>query len=122
MERVAFCSFDRPLLSTWIGLHTKLDAAARAAGGRADLSLATALLWARLLVGELAGLDEEAKTVLTDAPPRLEDGVCELRGADIRRIFHAKGEQEGGEASRRLGCGRSPRRALHARRAGAIVL
>jgi hypothetical protein len=85
MERVAFCSFDRPLLSEWIGLHTKLDADARAAGSPADLALATALLWGRLLVGELAGLDEEAKAV-SDEASRQGAGAAVVEGTVVRAL------------------------------------
>jgi hypothetical protein len=66
MERVAFCTFDAPLLGDWIDLHQRLEPdPRRRTPGR--LALDAALLWQRLLHGNLDGLDGDAKALGEEA-------------------------------------------------------
>lgn len=66
MERVAFCTFDSALLGGWIDVHKRLDPVAptKTAGG---VALSAALLWQRLLKGDLVGLENAAKDLGEEA-------------------------------------------------------
>jgi hypothetical protein len=62
MERVAFCTFDSELLAGWIDVHKRLDPVAPA-----GVALSAALLWQRLLNGDLAGLEIAARDLGEEA-------------------------------------------------------
>ncbi len=85
MERVAFCTFDRPRLDEWVALHAALAAEAEAASPGPDLSLDAARLWARVLQGDFAGLEVAAKT-LADEASRTGDAAALIEATIVRAL------------------------------------
>lgn len=84
MERVAFCTFDSALLAGWIDVHTRLTplAQTKTLGG---VALSAALLWQRLLNGDLAGLEDAAKDLDHEAS-RLGAAACVVETAVLRAL------------------------------------
>ena len=86
MERACIAALDAPQLAIWAEVHAGLPAAAGVAGAASgggpvgaprsvggdtgagtDVSLRSARLWLRLLAGEAAGADSEAKQIFEEA-------------------------------------------------------
>lgn len=67
MERIAFHTFNRPLLGEWTALHATLLADGAAEESAASISLAAARLWDRLLAGDTEGLDKAAEQLSNQA-------------------------------------------------------
>jgi hypothetical protein len=86
MERVAFCTFDRPHLSAWIELHSRLADRGAVTRGPENITLSAARLLERLLIGETAGLDTHAKNVF-DAASQQSAGAEVIESTVIRSLL-----------------------------------
>ncbi|HVY37182.1 MAG TPA: helix-turn-helix transcriptional regulator [Polyangia bacterium] len=85
MERAAFCTFDRKLLDEWIAAHAALDPQAKAVAPEPDLSLPAARLWARILHGDVAGLEGAAKSLAEEAS-RAGDAAALIEATIVRAL------------------------------------
>lgn len=85
MERVAFASFDGPMLAAWIDLHASLLAPAANRDDAGDVVLASARLWQRLLAGDIEGLDAAGRD-LSERASRVAAAAAVIEANVVRAL------------------------------------
>jgi hypothetical protein len=85
MERVAFATWNGPMLAEWIELHASLVETAGSRSDPGDIVLAAARLWQRLLAGETAGIDA-ASRALSDQASRQSAAATVIEANVIRAL------------------------------------